>query len=106
MIEPEDRACPCCGGALHVIGEDVSEQLDVVPAQFKVRRIRRPRYGCRACAGAVAQAPAPPRPIDGGLPLYRQAQICARQGIDLDRSTLDNRGQLGRPGRLVAGAIA
>ena len=108
VIEPEDRACPCCGGALHVIGEDVSEQLDVVPAQFKVRRIRRPRYGCRACESAVVQAPAPPRPIDGGLPteamvahvmiskyldhlpLYRQAQIYARQGIDLDRSTLAN----------------
>ena len=108
VIEPEDRACPCCGGALHVIGEDVAEQLDVVPAHFKVRVIRRPRYGCRACESAVVQAPAPPRLIDGGLPteamvahvliskyldhlpLYRQAQIYARQGIDLDRSTLAN----------------
>jgi transposase len=106
VIEPEARACPCCGGALHVIGEDVSEQLDVVPAQFRVRVIRRPRYGCRACEGAPVQAPAPARLIDGGLPteamvahvlvskyldhqpLYRQAQIYARQGIQLDRSTL------------------
>jgi transposase len=91
---------------LHVIGEDRSEMLDVVPAQYRVKVIRRPRYGCRACEGAVVQAPAPERPIDGGmatealitqvlvgkyadhLPLYRQAQIFARQGIELDRSTL------------------
>ena len=108
VIEPEARSCPCCNGALHVIGEDVSEQLDVVPAQFKVKVIRRPRYGCRACEGAVVQAPAPARIVDGGmpteavvahvviskyldhLPLYRQAQIYSRQGIDLDRSTLAN----------------
>jgi transposase len=108
VIEPQEQACPCCGGALHVIGEDVAEQLDVVPAHFKVRVIRRPRYGCRACESAVVQAPAPPRLVDGGLPteamvahvliskyldhlpLYRQAEIYARQGIDLDRSTLAN----------------
>lgn len=108
VIEPEQRNCPCCDGALHVIGEDVSEQLDVVPAQFKVKVIRRPRYGCRACEGAVVQAPAPARLVEGGmpteamvahvvvskyldhLPLYRQAQIYSRQGIDLDRSTLAN----------------
>jgi transposase len=106
VIEPGARACPCCGGALHVIGEDVSEQLDMVPALLRVRVTRRPRYGCRACEGAVVQAPAATRLIDGGLPteamvahvlvskyldhlpLYRQAQIYARQGIRLDRSTL------------------
>jgi transposase len=89
-----------------VIGEDRSEMLDLVPAQLRVRVIRRPRYGCRACEEAVVQAPAPERPITGGmaseallahvlvakfcdhLPLYRQAQIFARQGIELDRSTL------------------
>src|SRR5438067_13466195 len=43
----EDKACPCCGGALHPIGEDVSERLDVVPATFRVLVTRRPRYGCR-----------------------------------------------------------
>ena len=77
-----------------------------MPAQFRVRVIRRPRYGCRGCEEAVVQAPAPERPIDGGmateallahvliskycdhLPLYRQAQIFARQGVTLDRSTL------------------
>jgi transposase len=82
--------------------------LDYIPAQLRVRVIRRPRYGCRACENTVAQAPAPERPIDGGmatealvaqvligkysdhLPLYRQSQIFARQGIELDRSTLCN----------------
>jgi len=94
-----------CGGALHPIGESVSEMLDWVPAKFRVIRICRPKYGCRAC-GTVSQAPAPERPIAGGLatpalltqvlvskycdhtPLYRQSQIYARLGVDLDRSTL------------------
>src|SRR5918997_815936 len=106
LVDIEDKTCPCCGGALHVIGEDTSEMLDIVPAQLRVKVIRRPRYGCRACEEAVVQAPAPERPITGGmateallahvlvakyadfLPLYRQAQIFARQGIELDRSTL------------------
>jgi transposase len=106
LVDIEDKSCPCCGGALHAIGEDTSEMLDLVPAQLRVKVIRRPRYGCRACEEAVVQAPAPERPITGGmateallahvlvakyadfLPLYRQAQIFARQGIALDRSTL------------------
>jgi transposase len=106
LIDVEDKSCPCCGGVLHVIGEDTSEMLDIVPAQLRVKVIRRPRYACRACEEAVVQAPAPERPITGGmateallahvlvakyadhLPLYRQAQIFARQGIELDRSTL------------------
>src|ERR671913_14883 len=106
LVDVEDKSCPCCGGALHVIGEDTSEMLDIVPAQRRVGVARRPRYGCRACEGAVVRAPAPERPITGGmateallaqvlvakyadfLPLYRQAQIFARQGIELDRSTL------------------
>src|SRR3954463_11652265 len=106
LVDVEDKTCPCCGGALHGIGEDASEMLDIVPAVLRVRVIRRPRYGCRACEGAVVQAPAPERPVAGGmateallahvlvakyadfLPLYRQAGIFARQGIDLDRSTL------------------
>ena len=108
VIDVEDKRCPCCGGAMHVIGEDVSEMLDVMPAQYRVKVIRRPRYGCRGCQSAVVQAPAPERPLTGGiateavlaqvlvakysdhLPLYRQAQIFARHGIDLDRSTLAN----------------
>src|SRR4051812_36340264 len=106
LIDVEDKSCPCCGGALHAIGEDREEMLDIVPAQLRVRVIRRPRYGCRACEGAVVQAAAPERPVTGGmateallahvlvakygdfLPLYRQAAIFARQGVDLDRSTL------------------
>src|SRR3954452_3266224 len=108
LVDVADKTCPCCGGALHAIGEDREEMLDIVPAQLRVRVIRRPRYGCRACEGVVVQAPAPERPITGGmateallahvlvakygdfLPLYRQAQIFARQGVgvELDRSTL------------------
>ncbi|WP_339797507.1 IS66 family transposase [uncultured Hyphomonas sp.] len=104
-IEPDHAACPGCGGALHDMGESVSEILDWVPAQLRVIHIIRPKYACRAC-GTMAQAPAPERVIAGGLatpallaqvlvskycdhtPLYRQSQIFARHGVDLSRSTL------------------
>ena len=59
IIDVESKECPCCGGALHVIGEDRSEQLDIVPSQLRVKVVCRPRYACRACEGAVVQAPAP-----------------------------------------------
>ena len=106
VIEPAVNVCPCCAGHLHRIGEDVSEMLDIVPAIVRVKRIIRPRYGCRACESAVVQASAPARPIDGGLPtaallahvavskfawhlpLHRQTQMLAGQGLKLDRSTL------------------
>ena len=106
VVDVEDKACPCCGGALHAIGEDVAERLDVVPTTFRVLVTRRPRYGCRSCESTVVQAPASARIVEGGiptealiaqvlvakyadhLPLYRQAQIYARQDIKLDRSTL------------------
>ena len=106
IIEPESTVCPCCQDAMHVISEDTSERLDVIPAQFRVIVTRRPKYGCRRCESAILQAPAPPRLIEGGmptegliahvavsryadhLPLYRQAQMFARQGVILDRSTL------------------
>jgi transposase len=106
VTEPNSTTCPCCQGTMHQIGEDVAERLDVIPAQFKVIVTRRPKYGCRACESAVVQAPAPARLIEGGLPtealvahvlvgkyadhlpLYRQSQIYARQGVELDRSTL------------------
>jgi transposase len=106
IIDIESKDCPCCGGTLHLIGEDRTEQLDIVPSQLRVKVVCRSRYACRACESAVVQAPAPERPIDGGmatealvahvvvskfcdsLPLYRQAQILKRQGIALDRSTL------------------
>ena len=105
VIEPESTVCGC-GAERHVIGEDVSERLDVIPAQFRVIVTRRPKYACRSCEEGIAQAPAPAHLIPGGmpteatiahvivskyadhLPLYRQAQIYSRQGIDLDRSTL------------------
>src|SRR4051794_34855063 len=48
LVDVGDKSCPCCGGAMHVIGEDASEMLDIVPAQLRVKVIRRPRYGCRA----------------------------------------------------------
>ena len=59
MIHVDDQARPCCGGALHQVGEDVSERLDVVPITFRVLVTRRPRYGCRSCESAVVQALAP-----------------------------------------------
>ena len=68
MVDIEDRSCPCCSAPLHRIGEDLSERLDVVPAQFRVLVVRRPKYACRACTDGVAQAPAPARLIEGGLP--------------------------------------
>ena len=68
VIEPEETACPCCGGALHAIGEDVAERLDVVPAQFRVLVTRRPKYACRTCTEGVVQVPAPARLVEGGLP--------------------------------------
>ena len=68
VVEPQDMACPCCGGAMHVIGEDRSERLDVIPAQYQVIVTRRPKYACRSCESAVVQAPAPARLIEGGLP--------------------------------------
>lgn len=65
IIEPGSLIC---GGGLHCIGEDVSERLDVIPAQFRVVVTRRPKYACRACTDGVAQAPAPARLIQAGLP--------------------------------------
>ncbi|MBV9782849.1 MAG: transposase, partial [Acidisphaera sp.] len=108
VIDIEDRDCPCCGGSLQAIGELRTEQLDIAPAQLRVRVTRRPRYVCRSCDDVIAVAPAPERPVDAGmatealivhvvvskfcdgLPLYRQTQMLARQGVTLDRSTLSN----------------
>ncbi len=61
VVDIDDHACPCCQGALHRIGEDVSERLDIVPAQFRVLVVRRPKYACRACENGVVQAVAPAR---------------------------------------------
>jgi transposase len=91
---------------MHVIGEENSQRLDNIPAQYHVVVTHRPKYGCRACEGAIVQAPAPERLIKSGIPteglvasvvvdkfawhnpLYRQAQIMKLQGLPVDRSTL------------------
>ena len=109
-------ACPRCGGNLRPLGEDVTEVLDYVPGSFRVTRHVRPKLSCRACE-SIAQAPVPSLPIARGLagpgllshvlvakfcdhlPLYRQAEIYARAGIDLDRSTLAD--WVGQTARLV-----
>src|SRR5919199_2849133 len=49
LVDLEDKTCPCCRGAMHVIGEDTSEMLDIIPARLRVKVVRRPRYACRAC---------------------------------------------------------
>ena len=97
--------CPDCGAAMRKIGEDLSEVLDYVPASFRVIRHVRPKLACPQCE-RIVQVEAPSRPIERGLagsgllahiltakyadhlPLYRQAQIYAREGVDLERSTM------------------
>src|SRR5580698_9838296 len=114
---PAHSSCPDCGAALRQFGEDVSEQLERIPASFKVIRHVRPKFACAGCE-SVVEAPAPARPIDRGLPgpgllahvlvskygdhlpLYRQSQIYAREGVDLDRSTLA--GWVGASSELLA----
>jgi transposase len=104
-IAPTQEACPDCGGTLRPLGEDISEVLEYVPARFKVIRTVRPKLSC-ACCSRIVQEPAPNRPIDKGLagpgllahvlvakyadhlPLYRQSEIYAREGVELDRSTM------------------
>lgn len=106
-IEPEAGSCTCpdCGGALRALGEDSDEMLDVAPVQWRVIRTVRPKYSCRSCE-KIVQARAPVKAIARGkasfatlahvvvnkfdhhLPLYRQAEMMAAQGIDIDRSTL------------------
>ena len=100
---PDHTLCPDCGGKLEALGEDVAEMLEYVRACFKVIRHVRPKLSCAAC-DRIVQAAAPSRPIDRGLagpgllahllvskyadhqPLYRQSEIYAREGVDLDRS--------------------
>jgi transposase len=102
---PQHTKCPCCNGELRKLGEDASEMLEYTPASFFVIRHVRPKMSCRKCS-CVVQAPAPERVIERGLPgpgllahvvtakfcdhlpLYRQSQIFAREGVDLDRSIL------------------
>lgn len=102
---PEHDCCPGCGGALRQFGEDIAEQLERIPATFKVIRHVRPKFACTGCE-RVVEAPAPVRPIERGLagpallahvlvskyadhqPLYRQSEMYAREGVHLDRSTM------------------
>jgi transposase len=105
--EPATGVCNCpeCGGILRELGEDVSEVLEYVPEHWKVLKHVRPKYSCSACQ-KIVQANAPSRPIERSyagpgllahvmvskycdhLPFYRQSQIYARDGVELDRSTL------------------
>jgi transposase len=114
VVEPEEAPCACGSHDRIRIGEDVSERLDVVPAKFQVIVTRRPKYACKACRDGVVQAPAPARLIEAGLPteallahvavskyadglpLYRQADIYARDGVELGRNLMA--GWMGRIG--------
>jgi len=104
-VAPASTNCPCCQQPMHMIGEEMSERLDVIPAQYRVIVTHRPRLACRACE-RIVEAPAPEHLIKSGLPteamvaavlvakyawhipLYRQAKMLAAQGLGLDRSTL------------------
>jgi transposase len=106
VVYPAPSVCPCCGGGtLRKIGEDVTETLELIPRQWKVIQHVREKFSCRACE-AITQPPAPSHPIARGragpkllahilfskyglhLPLNRQSDAYAREGIDLDVSTL------------------
>jgi transposase len=114
--EPKETACPQCQGELRKLGEDISEMLEYVPASFRVIRHVRTKLSCTRC-DCIVQGKAPSRPIERGvagpgllahvlvskyadhLPLYRQSQIYARQGVKLERSTLAD--WVGASSRLV-----
>jgi transposase len=108
--------CEACGGGLREIGQDVSEVLDYEPGSFHVVRHVRPKMACSGCS-TITQALAPSRPIERGMagagllshvlvskyadhtPLYRQCQIYAREGVELERSTLTD--WVGQAARLL-----
>ncbi|MBB5695433.1 IS66 family transposase [Muricoccus pecuniae] len=105
VVIPSPTACPCCGGALSKLGEDVTETLEVVPRSWKVVQTVRERFSCRSCE-TITQPPAPFHPIARGragpnllamvleakfgqhLPLNRQSETYAREGVELSVSTL------------------
>lgn len=117
VLDPVEQECPACGGHLKPLGEDVSEQLDIIDAAFKVIRTIRRKKACGSC-DCIVQPPAPSRPIERGVatpgllarilvakyadhhPLYRQSVIYARQGVELDRSSMAR--WVGACGALVA----
>jgi transposase len=108
VIEPDSITCPCGCGDMICIGEDRTERLEIIPAQPKVVVTIRPKYACPNKQGGIVQALAPVHLIEGGLPtegtlahvgvskyadhcpLFRQSQIYARSGLNIDRSTLAN----------------
>lgn len=114
---PLEECCPDCGGKLRKLGEDVSEHLERIPETFKVVRHVRVKMSCSSC-DKIVQPPAPPRPIErclagatllahvlaakyaNHIPLNRQSEIYAREGIELDRSTLA--GWVGASSQLLA----
>ena len=105
LVQPAASQCPCCGGVLRKLGEDITETLELIPAQWKVIQHVREKFSCRSCE-TITQAPAPSHPIARGragpqllaqvlfgkygchVPLNRQSDIYKREGIDLDVSTL------------------
>lgn len=105
VVIPAPAACPCCGGRLSKLGEDITETLELVPRQWKVVQTVREKFSCRSCE-TITQPPAPFHPIARGragpnllatileakfgqhLPLNRQSETFAREGIDLGVSTL------------------
>ena len=106
-LEPEESCCPECGGELDYLGEVSAEQLELVSSALKVIRTERVKKACTKC-DCIVEAPAPSRPIERGiagpgllarvltgkycehLPLYRQSEIFARQGVELSRALLSN----------------
>ena len=124
VIEPAPSACPCCGGALHKLGEDVTETLERIPARWQVIQHVREKFACRSCE-SITQPPAPFHPIARGraganlladvafgkfglhLPLHRQSAAFSREGVELDVSTLaDWMGAVSAALRPLADAIA
>ncbi|MEC5505036.1 transposase [Klebsiella oxytoca] len=105
VIPPLETECPVCSGKLKPLGESVSEQLDIINTAFRVIETVRPKLACSRC-DSIVQAPLPPKPIERSyaspgllariimakfaehLPLYRQAEIYARQGVELSRNTM------------------
>ncbi|MCE2647036.1 MAG: IS66 family transposase [Burkholderiaceae bacterium] len=120
-IEPDGCTCAACGGELHTIGEEVSERLDVKPAEYFVRRVVRPKLACRACE-TMHTPPALPAVIERGvaapgllaqvlvhkyadhLPLYRQSEMVRRAGVELPLSTLSS--WVGAVGHALAPLVA
>jgi len=91
VIDVADKTCACCGGLKHRIGEDVSERLDVIPAQFKVIVTRRPKYACQVCAGEVVQAPALERLIRTAFPPRHWSRMCWSPNMPITRRSIVKR---------------